>query len=97
MSVPLDRLYNFLHDVCNHHDLVIYGFFPHGSRKITDITPLGKSNDLSDTYLEKYQNLISRKNIFVHDQEPLNFDLYSSQDVFESLYPNFQLMSDQDD
>jgi len=97
MSVPLDRLYNFLHDVCNHHDLVIYGFFPHGSRKITDITPLRKSNDLSDTYLEKYQNLISRKNIFVHDQEPLNFDLYSSQDVFESLYPNFQLMSDQDD
>ena len=97
MSVPLHRLYNFLHDVCNHHDLVIYGFFPHGSRKITDITPLGKLNDLSKKYYEKYQNLINKKNIFVHDQEPLNFDLYSSQDVFESLYPDFQLMPDQDD
>jgi hypothetical protein len=97
MSVPLDRLYNFLHDVCNHHELVIYGFFPHGSRKITDITKLAKSNDTGNTYIEKHQNLINRKNIFVHDQEPLNFDLYSSQDVFESLYPNFQLMPDQDD
>jgi hypothetical protein len=97
MSVPLHRLYNFLHDVCNHHDLVIYGFFPHGSRKITDITKLAKSNDSNKTYTEKYQDVTNRKNIFVHDQEPLNFDLYSSQDVFESLYPNFQLMSDQDD
>jgi len=97
MSVPLDRLYNFLHDVCNHHELVIYGFFPHGSRKITDITKLGKSNDLSKTYLEQHQTVTNRKNIFVHDQEPLNFDLYLSQDVFESLYPDFQLMPDQDD
>jgi hypothetical protein len=97
MSVPLHRLYNFLHDVCNHHDLVIYGFFPHGSRKITDITKLETSNDLSKTYLEQHQTVTNRKNIFVHDQEPLNFDLYSSQDVFESLYPNFQLMPDQDD
>ena len=97
MSVPLDRLYNFLRDVCNHHELVIYGFFPHGSRKITDITKLAKSNDLSKTHKEKHQNVTNRKNIFVHDQEPLNFDLYSSQDVFESLYPNFQLMPDQDD
>ena len=97
MSVPLDRLYNFLHDVCNHHDLVIYGFFPHGSRKITDIAKLETSNNVSKTYLEKHQNVTNKKNIFVHDQEPLNFDLYSSQDVFESLYPDFQLMPDQDD
>jgi hypothetical protein len=97
MSVPLDRLYNFLHDVCNHHELVIYGFFPHGSRKITDITTLKASNNFSDTYLEKHQNVTNRKNIFVHDQEPLNFDLYSSQNVFESLYPDFQLITDQDD
>jgi hypothetical protein len=97
MSVPLHRLYNFLHDVCNHHDLIIYGFFPHGSRKITDITTLKKSNNPNKTYKEKHQNVTNKKNIFVHDQEPLNFDLYSSQDVFESLYPDFQLMPDQDD
>ena len=33
----------------------------------------------------------------MHDQEPLNFDLYSSPNVFESLHPNFQIMQDQDE
>jgi len=99
MSVPLDRLYNFLHDVCNHRDLIIYGFFPHGSRKITDLRVF-LTNDLTDgsekSWKTKYQYV--RQNIlFLHDQEPLNFDLYSSPDVFESLYPNFKIMQDQDE
>lgn len=96
MSVPLDRLYNFLHDVCNRDDLIIYGFFPYGSRKITDIIPFFH-NSSETTYNERYQNLTDKRTIFMHDQEPLNFDLYSSPDVFESLYPNFQIISDQDD
>jgi hypothetical protein len=99
MSVPLDRLYNFLHDVCNHRDLIIYGFFPYGSRKITDLTVF-LTNDVIDrsdkSWKTKYQYV--RQNIlFMHDQEPLNFDLYSSPDVFESLYPNFKIMEDQDE
>ena len=72
MSVPLDRLYNFLHDVCNRDDLIIYRFFPHGSRKLEDVQPLRSDNRL----------LILHKNyIFCHDQEPLNFDLYNEIDV----------------
>jgi hypothetical protein len=99
MSVPLNRLYNFLHDVCNHRDLIIYGFFPYGSRKITDLTVF-LTNDVIDgsdkSWKTKYQYV--RQNIlFMHDQEPLNFDLYSSPDVFESLYPNFKIMEDQDE
>jgi hypothetical protein len=86
MSVPLDRLYNFLHDVCNHHDLIIYGFFPHGSRKITDLKLI------RNQAFEK-----TKKVIIFHDQEPLNFDLYSSPDVFESLYPNFKIIEGQDE
>ena len=70
MSVPLDRLYNFLHDVCNRDDLIIYGFFPHGSRKITDLKLLRNKT------FEK-----TKKVIIFHDQEPLNFDLYNEVDV----------------
>jgi hypothetical protein len=73
MSVPLDRLYNFLHDVCNHRDLIIYGFFPHGSRKLEDLIALNwKDQDwftrMTNTYM-----------IF-HDQELLIYDLYSAED-----------------
>ena len=77
MSVPLDRLYNFLHDLCNHHDLVIYQFFPHGSKKITDLKRLDRKVPLS----KKNPELGQAKYIFIHDQEPLNFDLYSDVDI----------------
>lgn len=72
MSVPLDRLYNFLHDICNHHDVIIYRFFPHGSRKLEDLIPLDSSNNVLD---------YDRNRIFYHDQEPLNFDLYKEVDI----------------
>jgi hypothetical protein len=65
MSVPLDRLYNFLHDVCIRDDIIIYRFFPHGSRKITDLVML---KDDKTTLLEK-----QKKFALFHDQEPLNF------------------------
>lgn len=76
MSVPLDRLYNFLHDVCNHDDVVIYRFFPHGSRKITDLKRLGSYGDIA-VRLKKF--------VFFNDQEPLNFDLYNDASMFYDL------------
>jgi hypothetical protein len=99
MSVPLDRLYNFLHDVCNHRDLIIYGFFPHGSRKITNLAVFLPNNliDGSDKSWETRYQYVRQNILFLHDQEPLNFDLYSSPDVFESLHPNFQIMQEQDE
>ena len=75
MSVPLDRLYNFLHDVCNHRDLIIYRFFPHGSRKITDLTHLSSNKNSALGY--------EGNRVFYHDQEPLNFDLYKEVDINE--------------
>ena len=76
MSVPLDRLYNFLHDVCNHDDVVIYRFFPHGSRKITDLLPLNP---------KRLHRMGLDKCAIFHDQEPLNFELYNNVDMFDEL------------
>ena len=64
MSVPLDRLYNFLYDVCNHHDLIIYRFSPHGSRKIEDCTALFNFTEFESKI---------KLPMICHDQEPLRF------------------------
>jgi len=75
MSVPLDRLYNFLHDVCNRDDIIIYRFYPHGSKKLDDLTTL------SDKKLSWYQ-LMTYNSLICHDQEVLKYDLYSKQDFY---------------
>jgi len=67
MSVPLDRLYNFLHDRCN-HDVLIYHFYPHGSKKPEDVRPL-----YSPDSVKAFLNVP----ILFHDQEPLNFDIWA--------------------
>ena len=72
MSVPLDRLYNFLQDICN-QDVLIYRFLPHGSRKIEDCGPL-----------YEYKNLDNVKMI-CHDQETLNFEDYSFLNTIYSI------------
>jgi hypothetical protein len=73
MSVPLDRLYNYLHDVVN-HDIVIYRWNPHGSKKLEDLTPL-KETDFAKT--------ITWPIMICHDQEPLNYYQYSKDDIIQ--------------
>jgi hypothetical protein len=63
MSVPLDRLYDFLQTLCN-HDVLIYRYFPHGSRKIEDCVPLIRTD-----LLTKLDTMC----MVCHDQEPLNY------------------------
>jgi len=63
MSVPLDRLYNFLHDHCD-QDVIIYRWFPHGSRKTEDCTLLKWHSNFDQ---------ITQLPMICHDQEPLKF------------------------
>jgi hypothetical protein len=76
MSVPLDRLYNFLHDVCNHHDLIIYRFFPHGSKKITDLEPIIPTWAIMAKSTNPFHMLC-------YDQEPLDYDAYATMSTAE--------------
>ena len=76
MSVPLDRLYNFLHDVCNHHNLIIYRFFPHGSKKITDLKPI-------TTVRPVVPGTTNPVYMICHDQEPLDYDMYATMATAE--------------
>ena len=71
MSVPLDRLYNFLHSVVD-HDITIYRFWPHGSKKLDDLLALVP-------ILNRVKEITTPNAIF-HDQEPLNFCYWTRDD-----------------
>lgn len=69
MSVPLDRLYHYLDD-CVNHDLLIYGWAPHGSRNLDNLIP----------WLDySHYEFLHHAPIICHDQEPLNYNFYSHQ------------------
>jgi len=74
MSVPLDRLYNFLHDISN-HALLIYHWRSHGSKKLSDLAVLNVF-----TSADK-----SRPVMICHDQEPLFYDLYTESDIYNEM------------
>jgi hypothetical protein len=79
MSVPLDRLYNFLDSINRHngHDAIIYRFYPHGSRKLENLLPLRENRSWGER--------MTTPVMFYHDQEPLNFEYYSKQSYTISL------------
>lgn len=84
MSVPLDRLYTFLEGLCD-HDMLIYHFFPDGSKNIINCLPHGKeviSKPMS------FSDFLRIKALVFHDQEPLNFELLSNYN------PNFKRPAD---
>jgi hypothetical protein len=76
MSIPLDRLYNFLDSLCD-RDILIYRFFPHGSKKPEDLWPL---NNNKDTIGSWYHNM-TKPVMICHDQEPLHYELYQENKI----------------
>jgi hypothetical protein len=76
MSIPLDRLYHYIQYVAEQvreDNVLIYRFFPHGSKNIKDLTPL----DLSMEYFPKNA---SKPQIICNDQEPLDYEFYQLSD-----------------
>lgn len=75
MSVPLDRLYNFLHDISD-RALLIYRWTPHGSKKLEDLQLLAQPPNWRDR---------TNDMMICHDQEPLFYELYSKSDIHAQL------------
>jgi hypothetical protein len=76
MSVPLDRLYNFLQSLCN-RDIIIYRWTPHGSRNLSDLTPIKTIQYQTDV-------LLTIPPIICHDQEPLNYNYWTQHDFVQN-------------
>ena len=75
MSIPLDRLYHYIENIAEKiygGTVIIYRFYPHGSKKLEDLHPI-KCHDWT-----KEATSIA---IHCNDQEPLNFDFYKNYDM----------------
>jgi hypothetical protein len=80
MFVPFDRLYDFL-DQNTERDTLIYRFHPNGAKKYSDISVLRDYENL-----KRWKDHLASIPMLMHDQEPLNFDLYRSLDISEITY-----------
>lgn len=70
MTVPLDRLYHFIENLAEQdhkQPVVIYRFFPHGSKSLADWLNLRDYDP---------QTFLLNVKIFCADQEPLRYDYY---------------------
>lgn len=74
MSVPLDRLYNYLDSLCN-HDLLIYRFSPHGSKNLSDLIELHAYDPMD------WRLCMTTPGVIVHDQEPLYCTASTANDL----------------
>jgi hypothetical protein len=73
MSIPLDRLYHYVEQTAQNifgGSVIIYRFFPHGSKNIENLHQLSP-------YLTDPVEWTSSPEIYCNDQEPLNFDAYT--------------------
>jgi hypothetical protein len=72
MNIPLDRLYHYIESVAQQvykDDVLIYRFYPHGSKNIQDLNHLVAAT---------WQQRATHPSIWCHDQEPLNHEFYKT-------------------
>lgn len=67
MYIPLDNLYFWVSNVID--DILIYRFYPHGSRNLSDL-----EFDGSDKSHWSWRDFMESVPVVAHDQEPLDFD-----------------------
>jgi hypothetical protein len=75
MSVPLDNLYHWVESQLS-GPAILYVFRPHGSKNISDLVWL-KDYDLDTAW--------QCPGVILHDQEPLDWDLYNSPSLYLGL------------
>lgn len=72
MSIPLDRLYQYIEDIAQSivkDRVIIYRFYPHGSKNLKDLNPL--------KYVDWY-SLQIYPHLYCNDQEPLDYNFYKN-------------------
>jgi hypothetical protein len=74
MSIPLDRYYHYLENLCS-DDTIIYHWYPHGSKKLENLRMFRDYNN------KEYSTLNLSLTMVCHDQEPLSFDYYTDDDI----------------
>jgi len=82
MNIPLDRLYHYIENIAKeiyNDSVLIYRFWPHGSKNIDDLGYLHSNKTAQE--IPKFLNWEDGEIyplIWCNDQEPLNYDFYSA-------------------
>lgn len=71
MFIPVDQLHQYFDDLID-HDLIIYRFWPHGSKNIENLQP-NRGYPLDQ--------VTTLPIVICHDQEPLNYAMYSVDQI----------------
>lgn len=74
MSIPLDRYYHYIENLCG-DDTIIYHWYPHGSKKLENLKMIKEHADE-----ERYKLNLSLS-VICHDQEPLSLANYTPADI----------------
>lgn len=80
MSIPLDRLYHYIESMAEkiHGDcVVIYRFYPHGSKNIDNLILLRDPD---------WTKFVTAPHIYCNDQEPLNWDFYNKNSFDDNAW-----------
>ena len=80
MNIPLDRLYHYIRDIAQEiygDRIIIYRFWPHGSKNIADLNNLNENKDGSLGENEWMKKTISPL-LWCNDQEPLDYEFYKT-------------------
>ena len=75
MSIPLDRLYHYIENIAEKiygGTVIIYRFYPHGSKKHEDLT--------STKNFQWYEFKLT-PGIYCNDQEPLDYKYYERYEL----------------
>jgi hypothetical protein len=85
MSIPLDRLYHYIESIAKNisDDILIYRFYPHGSKKLSDLVALNNYNSSSSKV--NWIDLMSLPSMICHDQEPLDYYLYTKEEFWNEF------------
>jgi len=80
MNIPLDRLYHYIKNIAqeiNNDHVVIYRFYPHGSKNIHNLQSLIPYS--SEENLKEWVYRTIHPALWCNDQEPLDYDFYSKK------------------
>ena len=72
MSIPLDRLYHYIENIAEEvygNPVLIYRFYPHGSKNLKDLQILKFYSWYDETIIP---------GIYCNDQEPLDYNYYEN-------------------
>ena len=84
MSIPLDRLYDYVESLVQefHTDnIVIYRFYPHGSKNLDNLRPLREYSIIDKAVKNLWVKRMYTPTVIMHDQEPLDYHYYTTDQI----------------